>query len=313
MKPVHLILGDEDFLIERTIKEISAAIKSHAPTGTTIDITQIRAGDITKAELLDLLSPSLFGEDRIVVIDRMDEAGKEPAQLIVELARDPGPGIYVIISHSGGGRQKALVTPLKKLAEVHEIEAPKQHQRTQWLNQEFRRLGVQVTPDVLQVLLEGVGSDLRALSSAVDQLVADTDGEVTAGKVRQYYEGVAEVSGFDVADLACQGDTFKALASMRRALQLGVEPAALATALSMKVSGIARLYSSQPHPSLAGQLGMHPYVLEKTAQLARRWRGDNISQAVIIAAELDAEVKGQGGDPAFALEQAVRQISQLAG
>ena len=101
---------------------------------------------------------------------------------------------------------------------------------------------------------------------------------------------------------------------MRRALQLGLEPAALAAALAMKVSGIARLYSlrGRVDKSLAGSLGMHPFVLEKTAQIARRWSGDAVSDAVIIVADLDATVKGQGGDPHFALENAVRRISQLA-
>ena len=40
--------------------------------------------------------------------------------------------------------------------------------------------------------------------------------------------------------------------------------------------------------------------------------GDAVSHAVIIVADLDAEVKGQGGDPQFALENAVRRIAELA-
>ena len=137
---------------------------------------------------------------------------------------------------------------------------------------------------------------------------------VTAQAVHDYYAGVAEVSGFDIADYACSGQEQRALVSMRRALQLGLEPAALAAALAMKVSGIARLYSlrGRVDKSLAGSLGMHPFVLEKTAQIARRWSGNAVSDAVIIVADLDATVKGQGGDPHFALENAVRRISQLA-
>ncbi|MDO4761395.1 MAG: DNA polymerase III subunit delta [Corynebacterium sp.] len=315
MNNVHLIVGDEDFLAERAREEIVAAIRAESENGDAIEISSIRAGDVSEAELLDLCSPSLFGEDRIVIINKMDEAGKEPAELIVRLAKDPGPGISLIIVHSGGGRQKAQVPKLKKLAHVHEVKALRNNERPNWVTQEFRRYGIRPTPDVVHALLEGVGSDLRELASAISQLIADTDGEVTAAKVREYYAGVAEVNGFDVADLACAGQTHRALASMRRALQLGVEPAALAAALSMKVSGIARLYSTRgkPHISLAGKLGMAPFILEKTAQVARRWSGDAVSEAVIIVADLDAAVKGQGGDPAFALEDAVRRISQLAG
>ena len=57
---------------------------------------------------------------------------------------------------------------------------------------------------------------------------------------------------------------------------------------------------------------MHPFVAKKTMQIARNWSGDAVSRAVIIVARLDAEVKGQGGDPDFAVEDAVRRIAMLA-
>jgi len=53
-------------------------------------------------------------------------------------------------------------------------------------------------------------------------------------------------------------------------------------------------------------------LVDKSWRVARRWRGENVSQAVMIIAELDAEVKGQGGDAEYALESAVRKISELA-
>ena len=312
---VYLIVGDEEFLAERARLEIVAKLKQQSAEGENMVVTTLRAGEVTEVELIDLCSLSLFGEDRIVVLNKMEEAGKQPAELVLKLAVDPAPGVHLIIVHSGGGRTKSMVPKLKKIAEVYEVAKLKPNARVGWVTAEFKRHGIRITPDVVHALLEGVGSDLRELASAVSQLVADTGGNVTEQAVRAYYVGVAEVSGFDIADLACAGQEARAVASMRRALQLGLQPAALAAALAMKVAGIARLYSStgRLEPSLAGKLGMHPFVMEKTAQLARRWSGDAVSEAVIIVADLDAAVKGQGGDPGFALENAVRKIAHLAG
>lgn len=311
---VHLIVGAEEFLAERARLDIVAQLKQQSPEGENLMVTTLRAGDVTESELIELCSPSLFGEDRIVVLTKLEDAGKEPADLILKFAVNLAPGVAIILMHNGGGRTKALVPKLKKIATVHQAEKLKPQERMGWVTNEFRRHNVRPTPDVVQVVLAGVGSDLRELASAVSQLVADTGGVVTAQAVHDYYAGVAEVSGFDIADYACSGQEQRALVSMRRALQLGLEPAALAAALAMKVSGIARLYSlrGRVDRSLAGSLGMHPFVLEKTAQIARRWSGDAVSDAVIIVADLDATVKGQGGDPHFALENAVRRISQLA-
>ena len=51
---------------------------------------------------------------------------------------------------------------------------------------------------------------------------------------------MAEVSGFDIADLACNGETQRAIASTRRALQLGIDPIVLAAALGGNIAAIAR-------------------------------------------------------------------------
>lgn len=313
--PVQLILGPEEFLAERAKNGIVAEVRATSPEGDALPVTTMRAGEITGSELLELLSPSLFGEDRVIVLTHADEAGKEPADLLLQAAVDPAPGIFLVIMHSGGGRTKQLVPKFRKAAgQVHEVAEVKDRERPRWVTQEFRRHQVQVTPDVVHALLEGVGSDLRELASAVSQLVADTDGNVTAATVREYYAGVAEVSGFDIADLAVEGQTSRAVASTRRALQLGTSPVALAAALSAKVGTIARLYTSRGSDSkrLAGTLGMHPFVVEKTSKVARKWSGNAVSDAVILVAELDAAVKGQGGEADYEIESAVRRIAELA-
>lgn len=313
--PVHLIVGEDEFIAERTRRSILDAIRAELDGGIELEITTLRASEIDGPELIDATSPSLFGEDRAVVITHTELAGKEPIELLLRTCRDVAPGIHLIIQHTGGGRQKAMLGKFRKVAEEHAADPIKPSARPGWVTNEFRALGVRPTPDVVHALLEGVGSDLRELASAVSQLISDTDGDVTVAAVRAYHEGVAEVSGFDIADLAVTGQTSRAVASTRRALQLGMHPVALATALSMKVAGIARLYSTRTTNwnAMAGSVGMPPWLAEKTAKVARRWTGDSVSKAVILMAELDAEVKGQGGDPEYAIENAVRRISELAG
>lgn len=309
MRQVHLILGEEEFLAERIRHNILQEI------GPQAERTILSAGELTVPELIDVTSPSLFSEDRAVIVKNTEAAGKEPTELLLKAAVDPALGIYLIIQHSGGGRNKSLVPKFKKIAEVHEANPVAQRDLHGWVTNEFRSHGVRPTPDVVAELTQAVGSDLRELASAVSQLVADTDGEITIHTVRAYYTGVAEVSSFDIADLAVAGQTAKAVASARRALQLGEKPAALSAALANKVGTIARLHTTRGGNSnqLAGQLGLHPYVVKKTMPIARRWSPEAVSQAVIIVADLDDRVKGQGGDAGYEIESAVRKISQLAG
>lgn len=307
LNPVHLVLGEDEFLAERATKAIIAQLSPSA------ERTTLRAGDVTEGELAMATSPSLFAEERIVLIKNTELAGKEPLEILLRACVDPAPGMTLIIEHSGGGRQKAYVKKFEKIAEVHRANPLRDRDRHSWLTQEFRRYGQRPTPDTVAALLESVGSDLRELASAVSQLVADTDGEVDVNAVRNYYTGVAEVAGFDIAEQAIAGRADRALASTRRALQLGTSPVAIAAALAHKVGDIAKLYGVRGNPDqLARTVGMHPFVVKKTMNVARQWSGDAVSQAVIIVAELESTVKGNGGEPEYAVEEAVRRIAQLA-
>lgn len=306
LNPVHLVLGEDEFLAERATKKIIAE------AGDGVEVSTLRAGEVTEGEIAMVTSPSLFAEDRVVLVKNTELAGKEPTEVLLNACVDPAPGIVLIIQHTGGGRQKSLVPKFKKIAEVHEVNPLNDGQRRTWLAEEFRSHGVRPTPDVVAAVLESVGSDLRELASAVSQLVADTDGEITVAAVREYYVGVAEVAGFDIADQAVAGRADRALASTRRALQLGISPVTIAAALAHKVGDIAKLYGVRGNPEqIARTVGMHPFVAKKTMQVARQWSGRAVSEAVVIVADLDAEVKGQGGDEEFALENAVRRIAEL--
>ena len=305
LNPVHLILGDEEFLAERATSEIVDA------AGPGAEVTRIRGSEVTGSAMAAAGSPSLFAEDRVIVVEHTELAGKDAVEALLRACVDPAPGVTLVIEHTGGGKQKSQVPKFEKAAEVHCASLPA-NQRQSWVTAEFRRHGVRPTPDVVSAVLESVGSDLRELAAAVSQLVSDTEGEITVAAVREYYNGVAEVAGFDIADQAVLGRGDRALASARRALQLGTKPAAIAAALAYKVGDLAKLYGVRGNPNqLAGELGLHPFVAKKTMQVARRWSGEAITEAVIIVADLDAAVKGQGGDDEFAVEDAVRRIAGL--
>lgn len=317
--PVHLIVGDDEFLAERARLSIQKAVADEA--GAAPEVTFLSTARCTEGEIVEATSPSLFGDNRVIVFQEAEKAGKDAVAQLLKACVDPMPGMTMVVLFATSQqalkkRKKApeLLAKLQKVATVHEVYELWPNERGPWLTREFASHGVRPTPDVINALLEGVGSDLRELASAVSQLVADTNGNVTAQAVHTYYVGTAEVEGWDIADAAVAGNVSAAVASCRRALQLGVSPVVLSMALASKVGDIARLYnvSGGNTNQLAGQLGMAPFRLKKALPVARRWSADNVSKAVILMADTDAQVKGRGGDPEFAIEDAVRTIAMLA-
>ncbi|MFN8033043.1 MAG: DNA polymerase III subunit delta [Mycobacterium sp.] len=311
---MHLILGDEELLVDRAIGQVLRAARAAAGTDD-VPVNRLRAGEVSTNELAELLSPSLFADERVVVLESAAEAGKDAVDLIASAAAELPPGTVLAVVHSGGGRAKALADQLKKLgAEVHPCaKITKAAERADFVRAEFRACKVKVDDDTLSVLLDAVGSDIRELASACSQLVADTGGHVDAVAVRRYHSGRAEVSGFDIADKAVVGDVAGSTEALRWAMMRGVPHVVLADALAEAVHTIARVgpLSGDPY-RMASELGMPPWRIQKAQKQSRRWSRDKVATAIRVVAALNADVKGAAADADYALESAVRTVAQLA-
>lgn len=311
---LHLVLGDEELLVERAVAGVLKAARKKAGS-VDVPVDRLRAGEVSTSELAELLSPSLFADERVVVLEAAGEAGKDAAALIVSSAADLPPGTQLVVVHSGGGRAKAMADQLKKLgAQVHVCaKIAKAGERADFVRREFRALKVKVDDDTVSAILDAVGSDIRELAAVCSQLVADTDGTVDAAAVRQYHQGKAEVKGFDIADKAVLGDVPGAAEALRWAMLSGEPHVVLADALAEAVHTIARVGPLQGDPyRLAGELGMPPWRVQKAQKQSRRWSRDRVAEALRVVASLNADVKGAAADADYALEAAVRKVAELA-
>lgn len=312
-KPLHLVLGDEELLVERAVADVLRSARQRAGTAD-VPVSRMRAGDVGAYELAELLSPSLFAEERIVVLGAAAEAGKDAAAVIESAAADLPAGTVLVVVHSGGGRAKSLANQLRSMgAQVHPCaRITKVSERADFIRSEFASLRVKVDDETVTALLDAVGSDVRELASACSQLVADTGGAVDAAAVRRYHSGKAEVRGFDIADKAVAGDVAGAAEALRWAMMRGEPLVVLADALAEAVHTIGRVGPQSGDPyRLAAQLGMPPWRVQKAQKQARRWSRDTVATAMRLVAELNANVKGAVADADYALESAVRQVAEL--
>jgi DNA polymerase-3 subunit delta len=310
---LHLMLGDEELLVERAVATVLRDARKQAGTHD-IPVDRLRAGEVSTSELAELLSPSLFADERVVVLESAAEAGKDAVALIADAAADLPPGTMLVVEHSGGGRAKALADQLKKLgAQVHPCaRITKAAERADFVRREFRALKVKAGDDTVSAVLDAIGSDVRELAAACSQLVTDTGGNVDAAAVRRYHSGKAEVKGFDVADKAVVGDVAGAAEALRWAMMRGEPHVVLADALAEAVHTIARVrpLSGDPY-QLASELGMPPWRVQKAQKQARRWSNASVAEAMRLVAALNADVKGAAADADYALEATVRKVAEL--
>ncbi|GGK41068.1 hypothetical protein GCM10010124_37430 [Pilimelia terevasa] len=302
--PLLLVLGDEELLVGRAIQ----AAKASNPGG---DIAEYEAGALDAGAVAEMLSPSLFGGRRVVIVRAGQDARKDLAAALLAYAAAPDPEISLVVAHAGGAKGKALAEGLRAAGAtvVPAAKVTRHRDRVDFVRDEVHRCGGQITADGVEALVEAVGNDLRELSAACSQLVADVTGRIDAQTVARYHRGRAEVSGFTVADAAVVGDLPAALVALRWALTVGVDPVPIADALADGVRTVGRVAGGRGSAhQLASTLGLPPWKVERAQRQARGWTPEGIVAAMRAAADCNAAVKGGAEDRAYALERALTTI-----
>ncbi|GIF00226.1 DNA polymerase III subunit delta [Paractinoplanes rishiriensis] len=309
-EPLLLVLGDEELLAARAI---AAAVDAARTADPGADVREYEGGALAAGEVAEMLSPSLFGGRRVLVIRSGQDARKDLITALLAYAKNPDPEVTLIVAHLGGAKGKALADGMRS-AGATVVPAAKlkgDRERIAFVRDEFRRHGGRCDETAASALLAAVGNDLREIAAACSQLLADTDGKISEAVVARYYKGRAEVSGFNVADAAVVGDVPGALEALRWALHVGVDPVPIADALADGVRTIARVASAgrgNPY-QMASSLGMPAWKIQRAQERSRGWTPEGLVDAMRAAADCNAAVKGGAEDRGYALEQAVFAVA----
>lgn len=310
--PLVLVFGPEELLASRAVDAIVSAVR--ADHGT-VAVTNLSAAAYERGSLRAATSPSLFAEPGVVVIDEGESMTDDFLEDAVAYAKDPDPEVVVILRHGGAVRGKRALEAWRA-AGVEEILCPaikRDADLAQFVEGEFARATREARPQAVRALVDAVGGDVPELAAAVHQLLSDVSGLVTEDEVTRYYGSRVNATGFAVADAAIVGKVGEALALVRHALDTGTDPVPLVAALASKLRGLARVGAARGRGiDPAKDLNMAPWQVERARRDLRHWNGDTLAAAIEAAAAADAEVKGAGRDPRFAIERAVRTVATLA-
>ncbi|WP_345218561.1 DNA polymerase III subunit delta [Georgenia halophila] len=311
--PVVLVRGPEGLLADRSVSRLVAQARE---VDSGVEITRIEAAAYESGQLEMVASPSLFGERRCLIIEgaeAMSDAFLTDALAYLQAVPDD---VWLIIRHNGGTRGKKLLDAIASAGHPVVTCDPikRDSDKADLVRADFARARRRIEPDAVQALVEATGNDLRELASATDQLVADTTGTVTADTVLRYYGGRVEATGFAVADAALAGRTGEAVTMLRHAVATGTGPVPIVAALAIKLRTLAKVAATRGRSGVSvGDLGLAPWQVDRARRELGQWTPEGLADAITAVAAADAEVKGLGRDPVFAVERAVLRITAARG
>ena len=309
--PVVLVSGTEEVLAERAIRILRDTLRTEDPSLETSDL---EADQYAPGELITLASPSLFNEPRFIRVTNVEKCTDAFITETIAYLENPAENTYVVLRHAGGVRGKKLLEAIRGGLgggiEIPCLELKKDAEKADFAAAEFSAAKRRITPGALRALVNAFSDDLAELAAACQQLLADASEEITEATVDKYYAGRVETNAFTVADAAIAGRHGEALILLRHALSSGADPVPMLAAFAMKIRTMAKVAGARGSSGqLAGQLGLAPWQVERAQRDVRGWTEHGLATTIELLAETDAQIKGGGRDPVYALERMVGVVA----
>ena len=300
---LYLIAG-ESYLAEEALDRIREDEQTD-PLGELQFDAESESAHVVEA----LSTPSLLGGRRLVVLRDADGLTKDQAEPIAAYLEAPTSDAVLVLIASGRTKLDAVA---KKKGSLVTLDAPKGRRLAGWIRQRAKEHDVTVDDRGAWALIDAVGTDLRDLDGALEQLGTGlgSGAKVGAAQVRSAFPRLADERIFAFTDAVGERKLPAAMTALRRLLEQGDEPLMIFGSLSAHIRRLlrARRYAEAGTRAVGDALGLPEWRAERMVRQARAYREEELVGAVSILARTDVEMKGDFPSPQAALERAVVQI-----
>lgn len=306
--PIVFINSEEPVYADRVYENMREKLRAENPN---IEISRIDTANYQSGELALATSPSLFGESRAVYVQNLEQINQALTDDLLKYLDHPAPDVCLILRHNGGQRGKKIVKALQK-QKVPTVEIAKVKNASDKARAVQDDVALQkraIAPQAVNALVDALGSDLRELLAATNQLLADIPGKITADHVNRYFAGRIEATGYRVADAVVIGNVEQAIRLSRHALATGVSAPALIAALAYKFRTIAIVLGMRS-ARIEYKIARAPWQIDQAKRELRGWSAAGIGRAIQEIARADADVKGGSRDSEYAVERVILAIGR---
>ena len=321
MKNVYVIYGENFEAVNDYEKEIT---KNYLKEVDEFNRVKINMNDHTLETLVyECRSSGLFGNEKVVVAENCNFLLAKPKKLKVEHNVDVlttyleniNDEVILILKNSEKiDSRKKIVKQLKEIGEVKEFSNFKEHQLIDYIVKQVEELGLEISKDDAQSLVDYTQLDLANIKKELEKLllyceekkvIAREDIELLATRSLEY----------DVFSLTNElfGKNYSKLRVVYNSLVLKKEEPIFLLSL---ISGQLRIYykvkvllnEHYSQKDIARELGVHPYRVQLAAQGIRNYSVDKIMKTLILAADYDKLLKSSYMDKYLILDLFINKL-----
>ncbi|MDY0004943.1 MAG: DNA polymerase III subunit delta [Polyangia bacterium] len=316
--PIYFLAGEERLLSDRVVTALRRAALEGAVAELNHD--QVSAGERKMGDILQLArTVPMMGPRRLVEVRDAEALGAPELEKLLPYVEAPvGSTVLLFVASKADARLRAFKA-LDREGYLFRFEPVRGAPLIRFMDSEAKRLGARLGGGVAELLVELVGPDFLALSSAVEKLClyVGEGGQVTLDHVDSIVAQTRQAVIFELTDAVGEGNVSLALRSLASLRQAGEPEQRVVFMIARQVRMIWRaleaLAAGTPAGNLGQVLGVPPFVAQKVAAQARRFDLPTIEAAHQQIHQADKDLKSLRLPRHLVLERLVLGLCLVRG
>jgi DNA polymerase-3 subunit delta len=313
MQSVYLMVGEEKLFHE----ELLSAVLEHILPGDAVEfnLSKLNAAETEVGALFDQLeTPPFFGQARVVYLFGLETAKNGIDEALLNVANHLADGVFLLISAIKLDGRKKVHQELQKQFKVVNCNKLNLTELPVWVGKRAQNSGLRLTPFQTGLISQRIGPDLVRIRTELEkiQTFAGIEGKVSDAALNDLLPLEPEPNIFGLIDAVAAGNPRQGIPRLQELLDAGEPELKILSTLAKQFRNIAAALSAKNqglnHRLLASQLGINPYVAEKSFAQAARFSLSDVHRAISRLLWADFRIKTGQRDPRLELELAVVEI-----
>jgi DNA polymerase III subunit delta len=296
-KPVYWLEGDEDYYIDKLMKEAEHTLLSEAEAGFNLTVFYGREANWADVVNACMRYP-MFAEFQVVLLKEAQQM-KEIDKLEGYIA-NPLKSTVFIIGHKEkkvDGRSK-LAKLLKDKTELLQTKKMYDSQLPGWTEKLVQSKGYQINQKALLLLVDHIGNDLSRIDNEIEKLLLNLGPRksITEDDIENYVGISKEFNVFELQDAIARKDLPKAI----RIIQY-FESNPKAAPIQMVLPALYNFFSkvfqvfgvqSREEKMIASAIGVSPFFVKDYLAAAQRYDYPGIERLLLLLHEYNLRSVG---------------------
>jgi DNA polymerase-3 subunit delta len=313
---IIFLYGPDTFRSGQKLNEIIERYKEIHKSGLSLKFFDFEKDSFE--DFLDALkSSSMFKEKKLLILKNLFSNQKAENDFFKKLKEISKSKEIILIYEKEIDEKSSLTKELKKEAKFQKFELLEGIILKNWVKKEFQKYQAKISNEAVEMLINYVGSDLWQMENEIKKLVNFCDKrEIKTKDIELLVKPKIETDIFKTIDAIAAKNKKRALSLIKEHLEEGDSPFYLLAMINFQFRNLLIVKSHELGHELyannirmmSGRMKIHPYVIRKAIQQARRFSLGELKKIYQKIFEADLNIKTGKIDPETALDLLITKI-----